>query len=70
MQFRRTVADLTIAYEYVALRPVGERQLVRHHDDGRACFVNIVEQVQDAVSHLRIEITGWLIRKQEPRLAC
>mgnify|MGYP001826202426 CR=1 FL=1 len=57
--------NLTIANEDIAIRPVGQGQFVRDHDDGRAAIVDLPEQVQHAVCHVRVEVTRRLVGQQE-----
>ena len=40
-------------------------QLVRHHDDGDALFVEFLEHAHDLDARLRIEIAGGLVCQQQ-----
>jgi hypothetical protein len=63
---RRQVNHLTVDYVHFALRADREFRIVRHHHDGGAVAMQLLEQIENAAGHLRIEIAGGFIRQQQP----
>jgi hypothetical protein len=54
---------------HFALRVFGEPRVVRHHADGRACAVQLAEEIHHRFAAARIEVAGRLVREQNQRLA-
>ncbi len=65
--WRGQIDHLTIDDMHLALRAHRQLRIVRHHHDGGAVAMQLLEQIQDAARHLRIEIAGGFIRQQQPR---
>ncbi len=65
----RQIDHLAVDDMHLALRAHRKFRIMRHHHDGRAVAMQLLEQIHDAARHLRIEIAGRFIRQQQPRRA-
>src|SRR6185312_6003443 len=63
------IDHLAIDDVHIALGTRGKFLVVRHHDDGGAIAVDVLQQLQDATRHLRVQVAGGLVGEQQARTA-
>ena len=61
--------DLAIEQMHSAIRVLSETLVVRNHANGSATLMQFAEQMHDSFAVVRIEVTSWLVGKQNRRSA-
>src|SRR5437868_8111878 len=61
------VNHATVEEVNLAVGVLGVARVVRHHADGHALLMQLAHQVHDRFAVGRIEVAGWLVRKQDER---